>query len=105
MSLMPNVLVEKTSHLEAEVAFQKVCDYLDNSKELRQLDASYKCVFDSEHLTGELKGRLFSADMKVKRLSDGSQVDITVKLPLALSFAKKNVKSTLESYLEKTLHG
>lgn len=94
-----------SSSLDPKIAFDKVSSYLNQSDELRKLDSSYTCQFNESALSGDLRGKLFSATLKVEGHTQGSLVDIQVKLPLALAFASKKVKATLETYLHKTLNG
>ena len=62
---MPKVKVETKSKLSPEETFKKIRDLLENDKELRKMDSSYKCTFDDKAMTGTAKGSKFEANMKV----------------------------------------
>ena len=97
---MPKVTVQKQTSLSAQEAYSKVTGLLAQNQDLKKLDPSYQCQFDEANLSGEAKGKMFTAKMKISNAAGGANVEITVELPLALTLAKGMVQKTLE----KTLH-
>lgn len=100
---MPKLSVEKQTNLSAQEAFEKVTNLLENDKELKKLDSSYQCDFDSGSLSGTAKGKLFKADMQIQEASGGSKVSISVDLPMTLALAKGMVQKTLQRKLDDSL--
>lgn len=100
---MPKVKVESQSSHSPEAAFQKIKSLLENDKDLRKMDSSYKCQFDEKSLTGSAKGGKFEADMRIVAKSGGSHVEIEVNLPLMLTPVKGVVQSTLQKKLDNAL--
>lgn len=100
---MPSIKVEKQSPLSADDSFKRVSNLLSNDKDLRKLDASYKCEFNSKDLSGKADGSMFKAKMNVKESGGGSKVEITVDLPFHLALVKGMVEKTLQKKLEEAL--
>jgi hypothetical protein len=100
---MPKVKVERQSTLSPEETFKKIRVLLEDDKELRQLDAGYKCVFNDQKMTGTAKGGQFEAEMKVTSTSGGAHVQIEVSLPFLLTPIKGMVQSKLQKKLDSTL--
>lgn len=96
---MPKVTVQKNISLPAQDAFKKVSGLLSNNQDLKKLDPSYQCQFNESNLTGEAKGKMFTANLKIASQGSGSNVEITVELPFALTLAKGLVQKTLEKTL------
>src|SRR5688572_23507389 len=103
MGIMPKVTIKKTSKLTVNDTFNKVKTFLSADKDLKKLDANYQCTFDEKALTGQAKGKMFQANMKVSAAGEGSVVEIVVDLPLALTLAKGMVERTLQKKLDETL--
>lgn len=76
---------------------------LETDKELRKLDPKYACTFNEASLSGSAKGSQFKADMKIKDLGDGAEVEIVVDLPFHLALAKGMVEKTLKKKIEEAL--
>ncbi len=100
---MPKVVVQKSTSLPPNEVFSKVSDVLKNDGQLKKLDSSYDCTFDASTLSGHAKGKLFKADMKVQAKGQGSEVTISVDLPLTLALAKGLVQKTLQQKLDENL--
>lgn len=100
---MPKVVVQKSSQLPPDEVFNKVSDVLKNDSQLKKLDSSYACEFDASTLSGRASGKLFKADMKVAAVGAGSEVTISVDLPLTLALAKGMVQKTLQQKLDENL--
>ena len=100
---MPKVKVEYQSKHSAKDSFSKVRGFLENDPDLRKLDKGYVCTFNDSRLSGEAKGKQFSAVLTVADQSGGAKVVIEVDLPLLLTPIKGMVQSTLEGKLRSTL--
>jgi hypothetical protein len=96
---MPKVTVQQKSKLSASDAFKKVKTLLDSDPDLKKLDGAYKCDFDDSKMTGQATGKLFKAAMNVKGNGSGSEIEIVVDLPLALTLAKGMVEKILSKKL------
>ncbi len=100
---MPKVTIKHQSSVPAAEAFSKVKGFLANDTDLKKLDAGYQCQFDDSALTGVATGKMFKANMTVKGQSAGSEVEIIVDLPLALSLLKGQVEKILAKKLRDSL--
>ncbi len=100
---MPSIKVEKQSSLSAGDSFKRVSDMLSNDKDLRKLDAKYKCEFNAKDFSGVADGSMFKAKMNIKANGPGSNVVITVDLPFHLALVKGMVEKTLQKKLEEAL--
>lgn len=105
---MPTIRLEKITSLNSSAAFQKISQIIENDPDLRKLDASYQCEFDEETLTGQAKGKQFSAEISVKsneppkeqtNKDTSSKVEISVSLPFVLT----PLKGVIEGHLRKKL--
>ena len=96
---MPKINIHKQTSLTANEAFSKVRSLLESDPDLKKLDSGYKTNFDPANLTGEAAGKMFKAHMTVKSSSSGSQVEIVVDLPLALTLIKGMIEKTLDKKL------
>jgi hypothetical protein len=100
---MPKFKVEKTSQLNPKESFDKIKSFLSSDPDLKMLDASYKCQFQEDKLTGSAKGQKFNAEMLVLPEGEQSKVEITIDLPLMLMPFKGLVENTLNKKLDKLL--
>lgn len=104
---MPKVKVESNSKHSPEDTYQRIKSLLENDKELRKMDSTYKCQFNDAQMSGTAKGGKFEANMKVTSNSSvgsgGAHVQIEVDLPLMLTPVKGLVQSTLQKKLEHAL--
>ena len=104
---MPKLTVQKKTDLKPLDAFNRVKAVLNDDKDLRKLDPSYKCAFDEAKMSGSANGKMFKAEMKVSNQSAGSNaqtnVEIVVDLPLALMLVKGVVEKTLQRKLDESL--
>ena len=100
---MPKLKIDYKSSLSAEDTFKKVSDLLSSDEQLKGIDQSFTCSFDSASLTGEVSSKLFTANMNVKEANPGSNVELTIDLPMKLALAKGMIEKTLQKKLEKAL--
>lgn len=100
---MPKFKVETSSKHGAQDTFNKIKDVLENDKDLRRMDSSYKCEFNDSSLSGRAKGSQFEANMTVKSAGSGAKVEVEVSLPMLLTPLKGVVQSTLQKKLESAL--
>ena len=100
---MPSIKIEKQSALSPTDSFKRISNMLNNDKDLRKLDAKYKCEFNDKDLTGAADGAMFKAKMNVQEQTGGSKVEITVDLPFHLALVKGMVEKTLQKKLEEAL--
>ena len=100
---MPSIKIEKQTNLSADDSYKRISNLLSNDKDLRKLDAKYKCEFNDKNLTGVADGSMFKAKMNVKSAGSGSKVEIVVDLPFHLALVKGMVESTLKKKLEEAL--
>lgn len=88
--------------MNAEEAYNKVCDYLENSEGLKKLDSNLKYDFDKGSKTGKVKGSKFECSLKVEE--DGkTKVVLNISIPLLLSPFKGSIESTLKEKMTKIL--
>ena len=84
-------------------SFKRVSDLLNNDRDLKKLDAKYKCEFNPTDLTGVADGSMFKAKMNVKEQGAGSKIEIVVDLPFHLALVKGMVEKTLQKKLVEVL--
>ncbi len=100
---MPSFTVSHQSRLTAEEAFERVCDVVENSSEFRDIDPEYHCSFDEENLSGSAKSKLFKAKLRVAERGQGSQVDMTIDLPMKYALAKGMISKALKQKMRSEL--
>ncbi len=100
---MPKVNIDYNSPLEAQETYDKVKNFLANDESIRKIDSSITADFNDANKSGDLKGSKFKARMSVQEAGDQSKVSIEVDLPMLLGAFKGQVKSTIESKLNKVL--
>jgi hypothetical protein len=100
---MPSIKVEKQCSLSADDSFKRISNMLSNDRDLRKLDSKYKCEFNEKDRSGVADGSMFKAKMNIKEAGAGSNVMITVDLPMHLALVKGMVQKTLEKKLEEAL--
>lgn len=76
---------------------------MESDPDLKNLDSGYRCEFDDSQLSGLAKGKLFKAQMQVTEDAEGSKVEVTVDLPIALALAKGTIEKTLQTKLKNAL--
>ena len=103
VDLMPKVKVSKETSLSAQESFIKVAKLLKEDKELHKLDPKYKCEFNESQLTGKATGSQFKADLTIKSVNTGSEVEIVVDLPFHLALVKGVVEKTLKKKIDEAL--
>ena len=100
---MPKVKVKKETSMNAQDSFIKVSKMLSEDKELHKLDPKYSCDFNEATLSGKATGSQFKADMSVKSVGEGSEVEIIVDLPFHLALIKGVVEKTLKKKMDEAL--
>lgn len=100
---MPSLKIEKDSSLSAQDSYQRITQLLENDRDLRKLDAKYKCQFDPNSLSGSADGQHFKAKMKIVSNGSGSRVEVAVDLPFHLALIKGMVEKTLSKKLDEAL--
>ena len=83
--------------------FKTVQKLLTKEDSLKKYDPKIVCTFDDAAKTCNIKGSQFKADLKVEAKSGGSQVAITVDLPLLLMPFKGKITESLVRLFEKHL--
>lgn len=99
---MPKFTIEHETSLQPTETYQKVRDYLENSKGIRKLDADLTCTFDDSSRTGHVKGSKFECDVAVTG-EDTSRVAITVNIGFLLTPFKGQIESTLKTKMSEIL--
>ena len=100
---MPKLSIKRQSEVAPQEAYSKVKSFLAEDQDLKKLDAGYSCTFDDSALTGKATGKMFKADLSVKGQGQGSEVEIVVDLPLALTLVKGQIEKILGKKLKDTL--
>lgn len=83
--------------------FEKVQKVLENGADLKKFDPKIECSFNPSSKTCQIKGSQFKADLKVAPAGDGSNISITVDLPLLLMPFKGKITESLVKMFEKHL--
>lgn len=86
-----------------DTTFEKVQQILSKGDELKKYDPQIQCVFDPKTKTCQIKGSQFKADLKIAAQKDGSQIAVTVDLPLLLMPFKGKISESLVRLFEKHL--
>lgn len=100
---MPKFTVNHNTNLKPTEAYIKAKAILEKGDELKKYDPSLKCHFDDAGKSCEIKGRMFSAQLKVSETDQGSKVSIDVDLPLLLAAFKSKVQDSLSRLMSKHL--
>ncbi len=100
---MPSFTVSHQSRLSAEEAFARVCDVVEHSSEFHNIDPEYHCQFDEQSLSGSAKSKLFKATLNVSEQGQGSQVDMTIDLPMKYALAKGMISKALKQKMRAEL--
>ena len=100
---MPSFEVNHNSRLSAEEAFERVCEVIENASEFHDIDPNYQCSFDDEQLTGKANSKLFKARLKVRDRGAGSEVSMTIDLPMKYALAKGMITKALKQKMRTEL--
>lgn len=100
---MPKFTIEHKSSYDPQKTYDKIKDFLDKDQEIRRFDSKLECTFDDKAMSAKMKGSQFKADVKIAKADSGSQVSVTVDLPLLLTPFKSKVQETLQKKLTKYL--
>ena len=83
--------------------FSSVEKVLSKGDDLKKYDPKIQCTFDAATKTCNIKGSQFKADLKVEPKGSGSQIVVTVDLPLLLMPFKGKITESLVRLFEKHL--
>lgn len=83
--------------------FKRISDLLSNDADLRKLDPNLKVDFDSTKRSGTATGSMFKARMNVAENDAGSQVELVVDLPMALTLMKGMIEKKLRTKMDEVL--
>lgn len=83
--------------------FTAVEKVLSKGDDLKKYDPKIQCTFDAATKTCNIKGSQFKADLKVEPKAGGSQIVVTVDLPLLLMPFKGKITESLVRLFEKHL--
>ena len=83
--------------------FTAVEKVLSKGDDLKKYDPKIQCTFDAASKTCNIKGSQFKADLKVEPKGSGSQIVVTVDLPLLLLPFKGKITESLVRLFEKHL--
>lgn len=100
---MPKFTVEHKCAHSTEQAFATVKNLLSNENEIKKFDAKAQVTFNDSARSCQIKGGQFKADLQVQAAGSGSQVSITVDLPLLLTPFKGKVQESLQKMLARHL--
>ena len=100
---MPKFTITHDSSHNAEEAYAKIKEFLNNDQDIRRFDPKLQCSFEDGAKKAAMKGSQFKADMSVASSGAGSKVSVTVDLPLMLTPFKGKVQETLQKKLAKYL--
>lgn len=100
---MPTFTVSHHSRLSAEEAFERVCGVVENSTEFHNIDPEYHCCFDADNMSGTATSKLFKATLNVSDRGQGSQVDMTIDLPMKYALAKGMISKALKQKMRAEL--
>jgi hypothetical protein len=100
---MPKFSIDHLSSHNAEIAYQKLKDFLSNEDEIQRFDPKIQVQFNDGEMCCILRGSQFKAEMAVATSGTGSKVQVTVDLPLMLTPFKGKVTETLQRKLAKYL--
>lgn len=103
MAAMPKFTVDHKTQQAPDQAFSTIKAILSKEGEFKKFDANAQISFDDAGKSASIKGGQFKADMKVTSNGPGSQVVVTVDLPLLLTPFKGKVQETLQKMLAKHL--
>jgi hypothetical protein len=83
--------------------FEKVQQVLSKGDDLKKYDPQIQCTFDPAAKTCQIKGSQFKAELKVAPQNEGSQIAVTVDLPLLLMPFKGKISESLVRMFQKHL--
>lgn len=100
---MPKFTVEHPTSSDTHATFVKLKDFFTTGTEIKKIDPKVECSFDEQKQTCSLKGSQFKAEVTISPTTTGSNVSITIDLPLLLSPFKGKVSEGLQKMLKKHL--
>lgn len=100
---MPKFNVEHSCAVNSNDAYQKLKTALSADGDFKKIDPNIEYKFNDSQLTCDIIGKQFKANLKISENGPGSQVIVTVDLPLLLAPFKGKVQETLQKKLAKVL--
>ena len=100
---MPKFTINHDVKQPVDQTFEKVQKVLSKGDELKKYDPKIQCSFDAASKTCKIKGSQFNADLKVSAQGQGSQIVVTVDLPLLLTPFKGKISESLVKLFDKHL--
>ena len=100
---MPKITVEMSSQLSPDQTFEKLKTLFETDTDLKKLDSSYICQFNSASRSGTAKGNKFSAAMSIADKGNSSQLSLNVDIPFLFSPFKGMIQEILQKKLKKVL--
>ena|GEM_PF-593246 len=101
--IMPKFTIDHESAQNAEEAYKKIKEFVENDQDIRRFDPKIQASFDDGKKAAKMNGSQFKADLVVSASGAGSKVAVTVDLPLMLTPFKGKVQETLQKKLAKYL--
>lgn len=95
--------IKYLSKLGPDLVIQKLNAFMGQEQEMQKFDKSAKWSFDSAIQAGELKGKQFSAKVKVLPGAEGTEVVLDINLALLLTPLKGKIAEILTAKLNKHL--
>lgn len=95
--------IKYVSKLNSELVVQKLNAFMGQEQEMQKFDKTAQWRFDHSTLSGELKGKQFSAKVKVLPDQEGTAVLLDVNLALLLTPLKGKIAEILTAKLNKHL--
>jgi uncharacterized protein YccT (UPF0319 family) len=101
--LMAKFTINHDVKQPVDKTFETVQKILSKGDDLKKYDPKIVCTFDSATKTCNIKGSQFKADLKIEDHNQGSQIVVTVDLPLLLMPFKGKITESLVRLFEKHL--
>ncbi len=95
---------EVPAPLNSASAYSKIKNLLSGENDFKKFDPKVSCTFDESNKAVKIDGSQFKAELTVNdKGQDSCGVAIEVEVPLALSFFKGKIQSTIENNIKKIL--
>lgn len=99
---MPKINLCHKTELSPNEAFERIKTALPDDENLKSLDSSYRCQFDSEKHVGKIEGSRFKADVTVHGTTP-TEVKIHIEIPLIVVPFKSMIEQTLSKKFNQLL--
>jgi len=98
---MPKIDLKHESKLPPNEAMAKIKSFFESDKDLQKIDSNIKTDFKDQ--TGKVSGSQFTAQIQTKAKDSGSEIQVTVEIPLLLSMFKGKIQEMVDKKLKKYL--